>query len=200
MKTNQWVDELKTLIPSHFKVIEESNSTQIKQLIPQQVSGDVILLRRVNSRALGYRTILVACVDSIHIVSDALYWAANVRDSLPEPCTADLYLFLEIKNISIDECNRIEADDQYCRKFIKKPDETTVDFIQRTFLVLPLRQKNKFEVKDPISVALQQTAKQYPAFVLEEQEYWYQELLSNKKGEELAEKLLGYAQIQGDIE
>lgn len=200
MNIDKWVNELIALIPAHFKVIEESSSVQFKQLIPQQVSGEVILLRRANSLASGYRTVLVACVESLGTVSEALYWAANVRDSLPEPCTADLYLFLEIENISIDECNRIEADDQYCRKFIKKSDETTADFIQRTFLAPPLSQKNKFEVNDPISLALQKTAKQYPEFVLEEQEYWYQELLSNKKGEELAEKLLGYTQMQRGIE
>lgn len=198
MNTEKWVNELTDLIPSHYEVIHELQAEKFKQLAPQNFEVDVILLRRLKSQASGYRTILIACAENMEDVRGILYWAANVRDNLLEPCTADLYLFLSIKNISIDECNRIEADDQYCRKFIKKPEETTEDFINRTFLVLPLPQNKIMTVNDPITVALHHTAKEYPNFTVTEQEYWYQELLSNKRGEELAEQILGYLQIKGE--
>ncbi|WP_284086147.1 ABC-three component system middle component 1 [Acinetobacter pittii] len=198
MKAEKWVKEITDLIPSHYGVIYESKTVQFKQLAPQEIGGEVILLRRVKSQALGYKTILVASAENIEDLSEILYWAANVRDNLPEPCTSDLYLFLSIKNISIDECNRIEADDQYCRKIIKRPEETTEDFINRTFLVLPLSQNKIMTVNDPITNALHHTAKEYPNFAVAEQEYWYQELLSNKRGEELAEQILGYLQIKGE--
>lgn len=198
MNVETWVKELTDLIPSHYEVIYESQTVQFKQLVPQGIGGEVVLLRRVKSQALGYKTILVACSENIEDLSKTLYWAANVRDNLPEPCTADLYLFLSINNISIDECNRIEADDQYCRKFIKKPDETTEEFIKRTFLVLPLPQNKIMTVNDPITIALHNTAKEYPNFAVAEQEYWYKELLSSKRGEELAEQILGYLQIKGE--
>ncbi|ATZ66133.1 ABC-three component system middle component 1 [Acinetobacter haemolyticus] len=198
MNAEKWVKEITDLIPSHYGVIHESKAVQFKQLAPLKIRGEVILLRRVKSQALGYKTILVACAESIEYLSEILYWAANVRDNLPEPCTADLYLFLIVNNISIDECNRIEADDQYCRKFIKRHHETTEDFIQRTFLVLPLLQNKVMNVNDPLAIALSHTAKDHPNFTIEEQEYWYQGLLSNKRGEELAEQILGFLKVKGE--
>lgn len=154
------------------------------------LSAQVLRVHRVGEEKTGYRTILVAQVDTLVQASVVLHWCAKVRDALPEPATADVYLFLNIKSATIEDCVRIESDDQYCRKQVLRPGESNVEFLARTFLAAPIGTDDQGELADPVLASLIEVAKTHPWFSTEEQMRWHKVLLSGATGAELAEQLL----------
>ena len=148
------------------------------------------MVRRGGWEHGGFRTILVAHADSLHASAAALHWAADVRDALPEPATADIYLFLEIASASLEDCLRLEADDQYCRKYVRRPEESGEEFLKRTFLAAPVPPRRVGEMADPLSASLLQTANVHGWFSPEEQKHWRQALMSGVTGAELAARIL----------
>jgi len=82
------------------------------------------------------KTILVTGIEPDQI-RDVLQWAALCKEVLLDPETSDVYLFIMWPgeyNPSIEECLRIEANEDFCRKFVLRPGETVESFIERTFL------------------------------------------------------------------
>lgn len=51
-------------------------------------------------------------------IQGAFRWAADVRDTLAEPQTADLYMFMLIDGVASEDAARLETDDRFCRKVV----------------------------------------------------------------------------------
>lgn len=190
MHTTGWLGELITMIPSHYVQSNVNDySSVINEAIPKSFSGGVLLLKRVEARCESFKTVLIASVDSVEESGDVLHWAANVRDMTPEPNSSDIYLFLNIKSASIEDSNRIEADELYCRKYVIRPHESSQDFLSRTFLALPMSISDIKELSDPISISLSRASEKHQWFSHEEQKVWRDILLSHDSAQDIIDEL-----------
>jgi hypothetical protein len=191
MPIDHWITSWRELVNPSFVFCEPTEqSAYLESLAGEGFSGRVLIVRRTGAQNGGYRTILVAHAESLHASGAALHWTADVRDALPEPATADIYLFLEIESASVEDCLRLEADDQYCRKYVKRPQESDGEFLNRTFLAAPVAPRRVGEMADPLSASLLETAKVHSWFSPEEQTHWRQALMSGLTGPELAALIL----------
>jgi hypothetical protein len=147
----------------------------------------IVRLKRAGIEKAGWRTVLMVEVPSWAIKS-AHQWAANVRDMLPEPETSDLYMFMVVDEVANDEVTRIETDDRFCRKFVARPSETALEFLDRTFLASLEPPGNAESLSDPLVSALKTltskltwTESLVPA--------WRSELLSSTSGADVVKAL-----------
>lgn len=154
----------------------------------KELTGGVCRLRRTGS-TVGWRTILIASLAfNSESVQSALRWAAEVREQLPEPETADLYMFLLIKDIPNEEAARIETDDRFCRKVVLRPAETESELLDRTFLATLTPDGETGTIGDPLQTALATLADKYP-WTGAHLPAWHELLLSGKSGSDLAQAL-----------
>lgn len=155
--------------------------------LPQLAGVRVCRLQR--SGAGGWRTILVAQGEFTSEVIQTLYsWAADVREQLPEPETADLYMFLLIQGIPDEEAVRIETDDRFCRKVVLRGSESVADLLDRTFLALVSQDADAGAIGDPLQAALAGLAGVHP-WTQAHLGVWHEILLSGKTGADLASAL-----------
>ncbi|WP_433851549.1 ABC-three component system middle component 1 [Stenotrophomonas nitritireducens] len=153
-----------------------------------RLSQRVCRLRREGMES-GWRTILIAELDFVDDGVQAAYaWAADVREHMAEPETADLYLFLLIRGIPDEEAARIETDDSFCRKFVWRTKESAVDMLDRTFLARPLNDDSSGDFSDPLQTALGAVATDHP-WTRAHLSVWRDLLVSGKAGAELAQAL-----------
>ncbi|MGP4956313.1 ABC-three component system middle component 1 [Pseudomonas helleri] len=168
-------------------VVTSDRGDLLPSIIDTSKTG-VCRLRRVGSSS-GWRTILIATLDfTSEAVQTAVHWAASVRDQLPEPETADLYMFLMIDGIPSEEAARIETDDRFCRKVVLRADEQANDLLDRTFLAALTPDGQSGTIGDPLQTALTSLATKHPwtgTHLLA----WQEILLSGKTGSELAQAL-----------
>lgn len=190
MYVDTWLDELKKALPPHYKGIDLDREKQIiNNLLPEAIAGRVLFLQR-SPGTKGIRTVLISCVDTLEQSAEVLLWAANIRDRLPEPLPTDLYLFLDIKEATEEDCNRLEANELYCRKYLKRQGESALDFTSRTFLALPVNSGTISDLSDPIAISLSKTSIKYSWLTEEHQKLWREILLSGEPAEDLVERLM----------
>jgi hypothetical protein len=164
--------------------------------LPQLAGGRVCRLQR-SGAAGGGRTILVAEVAFTSEAIQTLYsWAADVREQLPEPETADLYMFLLIQGIPDEEAARIETDDRFCRKVVLRDSESVADLLDRTFLAMVSKDAGAGAIGDPLQAALTALADEHP-WTQAHLGVWREMLLSGKTGADLA-RALGSAASSGE--
>ena len=141
MTFEQFASHIKDSIQARFHV-ESPNviQTEMLDLTPQTITNKQVLrfCRPLSSDVSSQfgKTLLVTGIDPDQI-RDVLQWAAICKEVLLDPETSDVYLFIIWlgENIpSIEECLRIEANEDFCRKFVLRPNETVESFIERTFL------------------------------------------------------------------
>jgi len=164
----------------------------------EEAAAQVLTVCRAGMKRAGFRTVLLAQVETLQEAAAALLWCANVRDVLAEPATADLYLFLKIKDATLEDCLRLEADDQYCRKHVERPGESSEDFINRTFLGASITPERGGALVDPVLASLADAANTHDWFSGPEQERWRQALLSGVTGSDLAERIIDGAMRGAD--
>lgn len=188
LRSNEWVLLLKDRASPRFEI--EVGGDRVDELIGLAAKGldaDVLRLRRPG--APGCRTLLVACGADApeETARAALRWAADVRDALPEPEPADLYLFLDTP-LQHDIGARIEADDRFCRRFVVRAKEPPEDLLDRTFLATMTESNPSEAPSDPLSDAFK-ALPEVPAS-------WRAALLGETRGGELAEDLVClYAEV-----
>lgn len=139
-----------------------------------------------------WKTILIVELENKEKLKYALRWASLVKDSLLDPETADLYLFIFFKknNISLEHSLRIELTEQFCRKYVQRPDETAEQLIDRSFLRKIEDSSKKTIDIDPLYTALSLTSSSFEWFTKEEQKKWKNVFLSAYIGSDLVEKLI----------
>lgn len=191
MQIENWIASWREFINPSFEFCNPTEqSAALESIAGEGFFARVLMVRRAHGNHYGYRTILVVYADSIQASGAALHWAADVRDTLPEPATADIYLFMEIASASLDDCLRLEADDQYCRKYVRRPYESGEEFLKRTFLAAPVVLSRIGDMADPLSASLMQTATLHKWFSPEKQQSWRHALMSGSTGQDLAALIL----------
>lgn len=149
--------------------------------------SDVIRLKRSHIEKAGWRTILLIELP-LTALQAANQWAADVRDVLPEPENADLYMFLMIRGIAKDDAARIETDDRFCRKVVVREFEAAGDFLNRTFLAALDPAGDVETLSDPLVSALNALTKAHP-WSAPHIAAWKAELLTNQNGADVVRVL-----------
>lgn len=142
-------------------------------------------LKRSTMTGAGWRTVLLIELP-LTSIQVAFHWSADVRDVLPEPETADLYMFLMINNISEDDAARIETDDRFCRKVVVRESEDVMDFLDRTFLAALDPAGDIETLSDPLVSALTELSTVHP-WVSTHITSWKEHLLSTSSGAEVVQ-------------
>lgn len=159
-------------------------------ILPEVKYGSHVLrLKRSHIERAGWRTVLLIELP-LTALQAANQWAADVRDALPEPETADLYMFLMISGIAKDDAARIETDDRFCRKVVVRESEAAGDFLNRTFLAALDPAGDVETLSDPLVSALNTLSNEYPwsaPYIAA----WRTQLLTNQNGADVVRVLIG---------
>jgi hypothetical protein len=128
-------------------LFEELSADAIQGIDQPAPAVKIIRLQRQHREDAGRKTMIIAIVDRIESrergdneqLERVLTLAANIRAELLGAEPYDLYLFLGVKNppANNDPCLRLEATEQFCRKYVLRPDESVHDLLERTFLSTP---------------------------------------------------------------
>lgn len=154
-----------------------------------EFDSTTVQLKRVNKEGAGWRTVLIAAFpfDSPKIQA-AFRWAADVRDMLAEPQTADLYMFMLIEGIASEDAARLETDDRFCRKVVVREQEDTDSFLDRSFLATLSPAGGSSNINDPLLASLGSLGLAH-SWVVPHLETWRELLLSGKSSGDIAEAL-----------
>lgn len=154
-----------------------------------EIDSTTVQLKRVNQEGAGWRTVLIAAFpfDSAKI-QGAFRWAADVRDMLSEPQTADLYMFMLIEGIASEDAARLETDDRFCRKIVAREQEDVGSFLDRSFLATLSPAGSSDNISDPLLASLLSLSLAH-SWVVPHLETWRELLLSGQSGSDIAEAL-----------
>lgn len=190
MSGEAFVDAIRNRAEARFAVESEGRSAELEALAPDEISDPtVVRLRRRDSDIAGWRTFLVAHLGGPQLLPLAQRWAAEVRDRLLEPETADLYLLAVVDGLSEDDRSRIEADEQFCRKLVAGPKDRPNDVLDRSFLAAVEMEGGASAGAEPLAAALAKAASTRPWLDAERLSRWHQLLASGRSGLELASAL-----------
>jgi len=154
-----------------------------------EIDSAVIQLRRVNRDRAGWRTVLIAAIPyDLAKIQSAFRWAADVRDTLAEPQTADLYMFMLIEGVASEDAARLETDDRFCRKVVVREGENADSFLDRSFLATLSPSGSSDNINDPL-LASMGTLGLTHSWVLPHLDVWRELLLSGKSGSDVADAL-----------
>lgn len=154
-----------------------------------EIDSTTVQLKRVNQEGAGWRTVLIAAFpfESAKI-QGAFRWAADVRDMLAEPQTADLYMFMLIEGIESEDAAHLETDDRFCRKVVAREQEDVDSFLDRSFLAKLSPAGNSDNISDPLLASLGSLGSAY-SWVVPHLDTWRELLLSGKSGGDIAKAL-----------
>ncbi|WP_313055691.1 ABC-three component system middle component 1 [Atlantibacter hermannii] len=148
-----------------------------------------VQLRRLNQEGAGWRTVLITALDfDLTAIQGAFRWAADVRDILIEPQTADLYMFMLIDGIPSEDAARLETDDRFCRKIVVRDQESVDDFLNRSFLASLSPIGSTDNISDPLLASLSSLGLTHE-WVVPHLDAWRELLLSGKSGGDIADAL-----------
>ncbi|WP_338884791.1 ABC-three component system middle component 1 [Aeromonas hydrophila] len=149
----------------------------------------MVQLKRANREGAGWRTVLIAAFPfDLAKIQGAFRWAADVRDMLAEPQTADLYMFMLVEGIASEDAARLETDDRFCRKVVVREQEDVDSFLDRTFLATLSPAGNSDNISDPVLTSLGSLSLAHP-WVKPHIETLRELLLSGQSGVDIAEAL-----------
>lgn len=131
------IQELVTAITKRAKGRYEVHFPDVDEMVSPSIDIGMtaIQLRRINRENAGWRTVLITAFPSnVDNIQSAFRWAADIRDILAEPQTADLYMFMLIDGVESEDAARFETDDRFCRKVVLRKQEDIDSFLDRSFL------------------------------------------------------------------
>lgn len=165
-----------------------------------EIEFQTIQLKRVNREGAGWRTVLIAAFPfELANIQGAFRWAADVRDMLPEPQTADLYMFLLIDGVASEDAARLETDDRFCRKVVAREQENISSFLDRSFLAALAPAGSSDGITDPLLAALESLKKAH-SWVEPHLPEWHGLLLSGMAGADIADALKRVAYGEEDFQ
>lgn len=155
----------------------------------RRLANRILQLRRAGRPEAGRRTLLMAALEDAQPLSDALRWAANVRDRLTNEEAADLYLILLIPGLDPQDVPRVESDESFCRKYASPSGAHPAALLQRTFLGGHQGVAGTARPSEPLAAALQATGADRTWLDETTLEAWRNVLLSSDDGTTLAQRL-----------
>lgn len=116
---------------------------------------------------------------------------ALIKESLPDPSNADLYLFSIIEdNKSLGQCLKIESSELLCRKFVLRPQETIIEMLSRSFLI-PLDNYEQESINlNPIENAIKSTKSKHSWLKANELKKWRTLFNSNLNNLDIVDKII----------
>lgn len=154
-----------------------------------EIDSAMVQLKRANRGGAGWRTVLISAFPfDLAKIQGAFRWAADVRDMLAEPQTADLYMFMLVEGIASEDAARLETDDRFCRKVVVREQEDVDSFLDRTFLATLSPAGNPDNISDPVLASLGSLSFAHP-WVEPHLETLRELLLSGQSGVDIAEAL-----------
>jgi len=187
------INEITNKAQSKYSV--RSESEEISQWLAYNeenfTSRAVVRLKRLTNRSDNWKTIVISLVKEPMELQKSLSWVASIKDDLLDPESADLYFIGAITDtqVSLEFCTNIESKEQFCRKYILRPDESINELMERTFLSTLTDDVIQADIVDPLYTAIQQTGERMAAFSQDQQTHWRQALLSRLTGAELIDEL-----------
>lgn len=197
MKINDLTTALHNYLQSRYIIDESSNTLKtLKSIAPTELDSAMLLRIQRSSYSkidsVYWKTLLIVGINRNEQLKHAITWTASVKDLLLNPESADLYLFLcwdEEIQPSLDECLRVEATEEFCRKYVARPGEDCESLINRTFIITIDNPSYNISGYDPLVTALSNVEKEYPWLNHDEQQKWRDVFNSGKTGTELIKEL-----------
>lgn len=192
MENSQFFSEIQASASAKFDLVETGETIAwIKECAPKDLHEySVIRARRPAKTSKYCRTLLVASLGSKSQLEAALRWTAEVRDGLIEPETSDLYLFLLIPDILPHEIIQLEANEQFCRKYVIREVFNVQQALRRTFLAKDFEYKSSENLSDPVLVAFRETQTAHDWLSEDYQNTWLKAFLSTDATSEIITQLL----------
>jgi len=193
MKLNELSIYIDELIKDRFvKEENQAKSDYFLDLDEYNLNKKIIRLKRsLKADLLFYRTLLLVEINDESLLKGSLKWTSAVKNNLTDPETSDLYLIIvSEKNIySIDDSMRIEATEQFCKKYVQRDGESPECLMKRTYLSKLSSGGSHGIQEDPLKKALQNTNTDHKWFDEEQQKVWKDAFTSNDNGNELLDKI-----------
>lgn len=195
MSFEEFILVIENSFQDRFKKDSDNNMVSIIEELASDVvkNKKAFRITRIRSQDSGkFRTILLVGIDEKKNLKESMEWAGLTRDLLLNPELSDLYLFIYFPEEllqSINECLRIEATEEICRKYVIRPNETGEDFIKRTFLMPLIVSDGKTLGADPLLNAFNEVEKNFPWFTDLEKENWKKAFLSGSTGADLIDQI-----------
>ncbi|MEO6734607.1 MAG: ABC-three component system middle component 1 [Ferruginibacter sp.] len=200
MTFDQFTAHINDNIESRFSNENQNDiKSEMMSLASEKIADRQVLrfcrLSTLEALDTHWKTLLIVGITSDSNLREALQWVALCKELLLDPGTADLYLFIiwtgENKP-SIEECLRIEASEDFCRKFVLRPNETNESFIERTFIT-------KVDIptpvdlgQDPLISAFSGLEEQFAWFDDDEKAKWREAFNSGNSSFDLFNALINY--------
>jgi hypothetical protein len=192
MKTQEIEAQVRTRAQNRFAVSVDEFLASLAE--PSLADVSALKLRRAEKPDSSGRTVLLAVIDKVEDWKTVSRWTAQVRDMVPEPETSDLYLILLAEGFSSHNCSRIEADEQFCRKYVTSSLDEISSLLDRTFLA-PLSVSGTGDgIVDPVTAAFQSTQAKHAWLTNTVQEHWLRTFLSEKTGKDLVPDIIESAE------
>lgn len=188
MKTQEIEAQVRTRAQNRFAVSVDEFLASLAE--PSLANVSALKLRRAGKPDSSGRTVLLAVIDKVEDWKTVSRWTAQVRDMVPEPETSDLYLILLADGFSSHNCSRIEADEQFCRKYVASSLEEIPSLLDRTFLAPLSVSWTGEEIVDPITAAFQSTQAKHAWLTNTVHDHWLKSFLSEKQGKDLVPDIL----------
>lgn len=195
MQVDDVMEAILSFSGRRFQIVRDGESVaSMMALAEGDFDRGVCLVRRPG--ASGHRTVLVARGGEGHLEL-ANRWVAEVRDHLPEPLTADLFLFFASDGMAAEDTNREEGLELYCRRFVSRPDEGADELVRRSSLGPVGGLHEAAPMEEPLSAALRETSSSRGWLTESLQAEWRSILLSERDGGDKADRLIASAGDQG---
>jgi len=167
-------------------------SEHLFALDEQNLEKQIFRLKKKNKFELKtYRTILLVQIADSDVLKSVLQWVAAVKNSLTDPETSDLYLIVISENniFTIDDSMRIEATEQFCKKYVQREDESPERLIRRTCLASFSVISDDSIQTDPVNNVFFETQQKYHWFEESVQQIWKEAFKSDDNGNELLDRI-----------
>lgn len=199
MKKEEFIEAINKAINGRFKIQPKKDAPKFDEIKPSELTDVTVfriqkipILQNTSIPLQYWRTILVTLLKNDSQLEKALQWAALVKEALLDPESSDLYLFIIFDNsvnITMESCIRIESTEQFCRKYVARPEESPEQLIERTFLTPLADLSAKNILFDPLISAFSSLESKYPSFNTLTQNKWREAFLSGKNGSEIINEL-----------
>lgn len=162
---------------------------------------EILRIKRHGLLVDSWKTLVLIEIDAPECdakieLKKSITWLSLVKESLLGNENTDLYLFLTFtREVSTEECRRIESTEQFCRKYVLMPNEDIPEFVNRTFLQKLVDTTHTPVGKDPLERAFLETAAKHSWLTPEIQKTWKKAFL-DFTGNDLVEALLKEEELE----
>lgn len=197
MTFESFTAHIKSIVKNRFYIENQSGTiAEMLALLPENIVDKQVLRfcrqHTSDTSRQFWKTLLIGSIGSDNL-RDVLQWAALCKEVLLDPETSDIYLFIMWfgdNSPSIEECLRIEANEDFCRKFVLRPGETIESFIERTFLKKIETPQPLDLGQDPLITAFSGLEEHFSWFDEAEKTRWKEAFNSGASGSDLFDALI----------